>query len=103
MKYLAVLAAIGLAGCGQAIADLGNGGKNPGAIACKGSVALSGNGTANLNAGLGGTGTNNWSLVGDCHEGVVIVTGTPEQVMQILNGAVQGGTILPQIPNPSAK
>lgn len=43
-----------------------------GSLSCKGKVALTGNGSLSIGAGYGGSGTNAWTLQGDCGEGFTI-------------------------------
>lgn len=57
MKILILLISLLLGGCAQV------------AFECKGKIAITGNGSFAIGAGLGGASTNSWTIVGDCGEG----------------------------------
>ena len=78
MKYLLILAPLLVAGCnGFGATNPVTGQREPTMVYCKGKVALSGNGTAMASAGLGGAGTNAFTVMGDCGDGAYIFTGPP--------------------------
>lgn len=57
---------MGLTGCAR---TLGYAGDHPGFIECKGKGAITGTGTIALGAGVGGAGTNSFTIQADCGDG----------------------------------
>lgn len=78
MKYLLLIGLLALGACnGFGATNPVTGQREPTMVYCKGKVALSGNGTAMVGAGLGGGGTNAFTVMGDCGDGAYIFTGPP--------------------------
>lgn len=59
-----------LGGCGSWLR--GPEAQYEGSFECSGKVALTGNGSISIGAGYGGSGTNAWTLQGDCGDGFKI-------------------------------
>lgn len=64
--FLLVVAFIGLSGCAHV---LGYAGAHPGSIHCKGKGVITGTGSLTFGAGIGGTGTDAWTIQADCGDG----------------------------------
>jgi len=64
-----ILLALFLAGCATL---RGPEGAYEGGFSCKGKGSLTGNGSLSIGAGYGGSGTNAWTIQGDCGDGFEI-------------------------------
>lgn len=60
---------LSLAGCSTIYDKYG---QYEGSLSCKGKGSLTGNGSLSIGAGYGGSGTNAWTVQGDCGEGFSI-------------------------------
>lgn len=70
------LVALLSSGCAHA---LGYAGKNPGQISCKGKGVITGTGNGQIGAGLGGGGSNAWTIQADCGDGFTFSQGPPAE------------------------
>jgi hypothetical protein len=66
---LLIFVAYLLAGCSNIYDKYG---QYEGSLSCKGKGSLTGNGSLSIGAGYGGSGTNAWTVQGDCGEGFSI-------------------------------
>ena len=72
---LSLIAAAMLGGCSR---TMGYAGKHPGYIKCVGKGAITGTGSFNVAAGIGGGEQNHFTIQADCGDGFQFIQGNPE-------------------------